>query len=185
MGKTQSSKRVHDAIVAFATGFELENLQEMLDMGTSMVGAGLGYLDVTSDPTSDEPVLSSEDANRLTHGLAWTIVVALEDDKVEPLAEFLEAFVTQLLRKAATLSPENRSQVTIELAKFFGIAAAGIVASTMPYDCEAKELAAIAETISGQAIGATIQAAVGIAMQQMAREAADQKSDGLPKTSDN
>lgn len=170
MGKSKSTQRVHDAVLDFAKSFEVENLQEMLDMGTALIEAGLGYLDVSANPASDEPVVTSEDANNLTHGLAWAIITDLEDDTVEPLSAFLEAFVTILLRKVESLSPEQRSDVTIALAKFFGIASAGIIASTLPYDVEAEELDKIATTMAGNAIGSTIQQATAIAIRQIMKD---------------
>jgi hypothetical protein len=182
MGKSKSAERAQNALMDFAKSFEVENLQEMVDMGTSMISAGLGYLDVAANPASDDPTITSEDANNITHGLTWAIIDDLEDDTVSPLNEFLESFVTILLRKVESLSPEQRSNVTIALAKFFGTASAGIIASTLPYDVEAEELDKMADTMAGNAIGSTIQQAVAVAMRQIVEDEKPSTSEESPSS---
>jgi hypothetical protein len=166
--ETTQMNRAQQATVDFSKAFAAQSSQEVLDLGSAMIGAGLAYLDAVDAESIDDGIIDSDEANHVTHGLAWMFVEDLEG--VEPFNKFCDVLSILTVGKAVGLSPEDRSNVTVRLAQMFGDIVTNIIASTMPYEVSDEDMEKISKGIATQCTGAAIQAAVGLAMEQLIQD---------------
>lgn len=163
--------RAQAAVSGIVTAFRPTSSQEVLDLGSALFSAGLACFDAVEATSVDhEGIISGDEANNLTHGMAWMFVDDLGG--TDALSKFCDTLSVFIAGKAAGLSASERSDVTVRMAQMFGDVVANIISSTMPEEVSDEDLDAMAKLMAGQAISAAIQQAAACAMKQMQAETA-------------
>jgi hypothetical protein len=144
-------------IVALPQKYPLTSPQDAVNDASAYLTTGLAFADSAVLWTQGETLLTAKDAEAIKSGLLYLIVPNMPDNENKTVVtDLLDVFILLLLSKAATMTAEQKSDLTAHLATFFGDAAALLIDSTLGKSLGFDACEILARQIGNAAITAAI-----------------------------